>query len=282
MTKLKSDYIQGFLIEDWHVRGHIVRLSNTLQSIMLQHAYPKSLGQFLGDVLTATCLMTSTIKFEGDLTLQMQSDGVLDMLVAKCNHLFHLRGLARWDVSALPNELNTAIGEGQVLVTISQQDSAKNYQSIIDIVDGSIAKSLQNYFLRSEQIPSLIWLKSQEDEAYGVLVQALPNDQQQENWQHAKSLWEKFDINELAQQSNEALFKDLSEIVDVRVFAEKPVKFQCHCNEERMEKALQTVGYDEINDILEEKQTVVLTCEYCSREFSYNREQVQLFFDQLK
>ncbi|MCW5588473.1 MAG: Hsp33 family molecular chaperone HslO [Legionellales bacterium] len=275
---MQTDFIQSFLINDWDLRGHIVRLGSTLRDIISQHAYPLELSQFLGQMLTSTCLLTASIKFSGQITLQMQSDGLVKLLVAKSDHHFNLRGLAQWDENALPKNLNDAIGEGKLVVTISLDNSTQPYQSIIELRDRDLVKSLQHYFLQSEQIPTKLWLIADDKEAFGVMIQALPNPQQEKNWQQALQLWNTFQVEQLREQSNEHLFADLANLCQLQLFEPRPVQFQCHCNMTRMQNALLSIGYTEALDILNDQQVIIVTCEYCSQEYEFNRTAIEALF----
>ena len=54
--------------------------------------------------------------------------------------------------------------------------------------------------------------------------------------------------------------------------------FKCHCTVPRMENAIRTLGQDEAEQILRESQVIVVKCEYCNRDYSFNEDDVSQIF----
>ena len=67
-----TDTLNRYLFDNMHVRGELVQLSKSYQSIIKNHNYPVSVRLLLGELMAATCLLTATLKFEGDITVQLQ------------------------------------------------------------------------------------------------------------------------------------------------------------------------------------------------------------------
>ena len=84
------DCAQRFMFEDYGIRGEIVRLGSSLETILGQHFYPAPVAGLLGEMLTASALLSYTLKFDGSLSLQARSDGVVGLL-EKCEGLNRLR-----------------------------------------------------------------------------------------------------------------------------------------------------------------------------------------------
>ncbi len=49
----------------------------------------------LGELLVATSLLTATLKFAGDITVQLQGDGPMSLAVINGNNQQQMRGVAR-------------------------------------------------------------------------------------------------------------------------------------------------------------------------------------------
>ena len=56
-----SDLRQRFFIEDCPVRGEVVHLEETLQTILAQREYMPAVQSLLGEMLSATALLASTL-----------------------------------------------------------------------------------------------------------------------------------------------------------------------------------------------------------------------------
>ena len=64
----------SFTIAARHVRGRLVRLGPTLNTIIGAHNYPPVAEKLLGEALVLTVLLGSTLKDEnGQMTLQAQT-----------------------------------------------------------------------------------------------------------------------------------------------------------------------------------------------------------------
>ena len=73
-----TDIIQRFIFNDTDVRGEIVRLTHSFQTIVGQHAYPPAIQHMLGEALTVACLLNAIIKIPGRLTVQFQGKRRVD------------------------------------------------------------------------------------------------------------------------------------------------------------------------------------------------------------
>lgn len=67
------DQLHRYLFENYAVRGELVTVSETYQQILNNHDYPAPVQKLLGELLVATSLLTATLKFDGDITVQLQA-----------------------------------------------------------------------------------------------------------------------------------------------------------------------------------------------------------------
>src|SRR5262245_22167969 len=92
-----SDIVRRFIVENQPVRGHWVRLDAAWRELCAHADYPQLVRELLGQAVAASVLFAATLKFRGTLTLQLQGDGAVNLLVAQCTHDFRLRAVARFD-----------------------------------------------------------------------------------------------------------------------------------------------------------------------------------------
>ena len=90
-----SDESLRFLFEDADIRGEHVQLDAAYRDILTLHHYAPGVSRLLGEFLAASVLLSSNLKFEGRLILQVRSEGQVPLLMAECDHLLHIRGIAR-------------------------------------------------------------------------------------------------------------------------------------------------------------------------------------------
>src|SRR5258706_14370084 len=92
-----SDFHRRFLFEDTPVRGGWVQLDTTYLEVLSRHDYPPVLRRMLGELLAATALLASNLKFKGSVSVQLQSAGPLQLLVVDCTDDRGLRAIAKWN-----------------------------------------------------------------------------------------------------------------------------------------------------------------------------------------
>ena len=106
-----SDYSQRFLFDDTDIRGEIVQLEASYQGVVADHQYPLAVARLLGEFLSASVLLGSTIKFDGRLVLQARGDGELNVVVAECRHDGSIRGIARLGQTVDGQDFAALLGE---------------------------------------------------------------------------------------------------------------------------------------------------------------------------
>lgn len=277
-----NDNLQRFLFENASVRGEIVRLEASYQEIIQHHQYPPIIRQMLGEALVAVTLLTSIIKFKGRVTLQFRGNGKLKLLFAQCNHLFHLRGLAQWNGDFTEHDTAAAVEQG-ILAIMMDPDTigGKRYEGIVAWQGQSLAESIEGYFRDSEQLPTRLWIAVNKTHAAGLLLQVLPKERPElykNEWENLTLLTDTLTQKELLTWDNQTLIHRLYSEEDVRLFHPTQVKFQCTCSRQRSENALLLLGYDEVQQELHEKQTIVVTCEFCNKEYEFDRVDVAAIF----
>ena len=170
------DTLHRFLFERFPIRGHLVHLDAAWRALIEHRDYPDLIRETLGEAVVASLLLAATIKFEGVLSLQLQGDGPMHLLLAQCTSGLGVRGLARYRDLGSPAKtgVRDLIGEGNLTVTLETDDGAQRYQGIVPIEGDRLAESLQAYFQNSEQLPTRLWLHADATGASGMLLQKLP------------------------------------------------------------------------------------------------------------
>ena len=274
------DQFQRFIFEDSQVRGAWVKLNDSYSEIGNQAPYPASVRRMLGESLVASVLMSSTLKFEGTLSLQAQGDGPLRTLMAECSHDRFIRGLARYDEHAVTEDsLNALLGEGRMAITISP-DKGQRYQGVVPREEESLAGCLEDYFERSEQIPTSFFLFADENCSAGLMLQKLPGDTEQDSdlWDRLNHLASTVEAEELLTLDSETLLHRLFNEETVRLFDAEPVAFRCSCSRERTLGALESIGKEECYSILDEQGSIEMDCQFCHQHYRFDRNDIDHLF----
>jgi molecular chaperone Hsp33 len=294
MTQSPSrDAITRFVFERAPVRGALVALDATSRAILDCHPYPPALRRVLAELLAASTLLASTLKFAGSLIVQLQGNGPVRLLVVECNDARELRATAQWDArrtaefgsDATLAELAGGATQGRLVITLDAKGNGTIYQGIVALETTSIAGLFEHYLATSEQLASRLVLATDAGRAAGLLLQRLPGTNAMgengpdDTWTRADERMTRVDpVTLLAPGSAAALLADSFPNDDVRVFRPKIVTFRCSCSRERVERALRIAGKAEIESILAERGDVTVTCEFCNRSYAFAEGEARAVF----
>ena len=292
MTSSSSrDAITRFVFERAPVRGALVGLDTASRSILDCHPYPPALRRVLAELLAASTLLASTLKFAGSLIVQLQGNGPVRLLVVECNDALELRATAQWDPQRTaafgPNatlvELAGGATQGRLVISLDAKGDGAIYQGIVALETASIAGLFEHYLATSEQLASRLVLATDAGRAAGLLLQRLPGafgeTVPDDTWTRADERMTQVDpVSLLAPGSAAALLADSFPHDDVRVFRPKGVTFRCSCSRERVARALRIAGRAEIESILAERGDVTVTCEFCNRSYAFAEGEARAVF----
>src|SRR6201996_4055121 len=287
-----NDQVRRFIVENQPVRGHWVRLDAAWRELCAHSDYPQPVRELLGQAVAASVLFAATLKFNGTLTLQLQGDGAVGLLVAQCTHDYRLRAVARFDADRVAeidpqdrHAFRKLVGTtGRVAVTVEADERSSRYQGIVPLRGDSLADSLEAYFASSEQLPTRLILAADDERGAGFLVQKVPGaanaDESdiEETWKDAQKGIEKLSPDDLLNRPVEELLERGFAEHDMRLFRGAPVQFECRCSQARVSGLLRALGAEEVKEILQEQGSVTVTCEFCHRPYRFDAVDVETLF----
>ena len=282
------DTLHRFLFDRFPIRGHLVHLDAAWRALMEHRQYPPVIRETLGEAVVASLLLAATIKFEGVLSLQLQGDGPMHLLLAQCTSGLGVRGLARYREGAGgAQKINELIGNGNLTVTLETDDGAQRYQGIVPIEGERLADSLQAYFQNSEQLPTRLWLHADVHGASGMLLQKLPGTASlpaadaaeiEDAWRRVQIIAETLTPVELRTLADAEILHRLFNEDDLRLFEPSPVYFRCRCSRERVGGMLQGLGEVETRGVIAERGKVEVHCDFCNRAYVFDAVDVAQLF----
>jgi molecular chaperone Hsp33 len=287
-----GDQVRRFIVENQPVRGHWVRLDSAWRELCAHSDYPQPVRELLGQAVAASVLFAATLKFSGTLTLQLQGDGAVNLLVAQCTHDYRLRAVARFDADRVAeidpqdrDAFRKLVGAtGRVAVTVEADERSSRYQGIVPLHGDSLADSLEAYFASSEQLPTRLILAADDERGAGFLVQKVPGAANADEsdieatWKDAQKGIEKLSSDDLLNRPVEELLERGFAEHDMRLFRGAPVQFECRCNQARVSGLLRSLGAEEVKDILQEQGSVTVTCEFCHRPYRFGPSDIEALF----
>ncbi|APB79109.1 TPA: Hsp33 family molecular chaperone HslO [Pasteurella multocida] len=272
-----NDKLYRYLFQDRAVRGEWVRLNQTFTDTLNTHQYPKVIQNLLGEMMVATSLLTATLKFEGDITVQVQGDGPLKLALVNGNHQQQIRALARLQADVSDDmSLAQLVGKGVLVITIAPTEGER-YQGVIALDKPTITACLEDYFVRSEQLQTQLIIRAGEFEgqpvAVGMLLQIMPDGSgSPEDFEHLATLAATVKEEELFGLTAEELLYRLYHEERVEIFPSQPISFFCGCSQERSGAALLLISDEELDEVLAEHNgTIDMQCECCGTHYFFNK-----------
>lgn len=288
---LDLDRALGFAITSRSARGRIVRLGPVLDEVLSAHAYPPAIEALLAEALTLAALIGSTLKdASGQLTMQAQTQGgVVDLLV--CDYKGgELRGYVQFDadrLAGLPSEPSLAalFGQGHLAITFDLAMTRERYQGIVPLDGATLAEAAQNFFVQSEQVPTLVrvGIRKRADGstiAGGLFLQHLPEGElgrerlhvrlDHPEWEHVAALGSTMHADELAEPAlplETLVWRLFNEETEVRVLQSAPLSRGCRCTPEHIAGVLAKFPVEERREMAGADGVITVDCAFCARKF---------------
>ena len=244
----------------------------------------------LGRLLAGASMMGNALKEEAaSLTLQIKGGGPLGTLLAVSDHEGNVRGTVEHPTVDIPLredgklDVGEAVGNQGTLTVIRDLRMKEPYVGSVGLLWGEIAEDIALYFVESEQIPTACGLGVLVDRdqsvlsAGGYLVQLLPGAGEETAERLEASLRAAGPVTELlkADPDPEALLRAALPGLALEVLEKRPIAYRCDCSRERMERALISLGREELRAMIDEQGSAELTCRFCDNVQRFSREELE-------
>lgn len=237
----------------------------------------------MGRTLTVASFMCSGLKNDTDkLSITVSGDGVGGTIRVSGNANLDMRASIDNPRAELPLradgklDVGGCVGRNGRLTVVKSMGLKEPYSGSCRLVSGEIAEDFTAYYTYSEQQPSAIALGVKIKEDYtcagagGVIIQALPGASD-ESITKAEEVMGRFsNISTLIKK------KSIEEIIaeyfgEVSPLEEYHPRYHCLCSREYIEKVLVAMGEEELKEILEEQGKITVNCEYCEKDYVFER-----------
>ncbi len=270
-----EDYLRTFMFEDLPVKGSLVRLSQSWQEVMLRAQPDQVTLSLLGETLCASVLLTSNIKFSGSVSLQIQSAGLMRLLLGQCTHTRSIRGVVR--MCEKPGAC--LIEQGVLAINLEPDNGSSPYQGIVEMSANGLVPALERYFLQSEQLETRFWLVADARDCNGLMLQRLPGElDDADGWNRLQHLAASITYAELKSCETEELLRKLFPEDSIRIFNSNQVQFGCSCSVDKVSGVLQSLGPADTLMLIEERGSVEIKCEYCGQKYEFDRTDATAVF----
>jgi molecular chaperone Hsp33 len=290
-----EDYLVRTITKDGSVRALACVTTQLVDEACRRHGTYPTASAALGRALTGGALMGALLKSGQRVALKFEGNGPLKKIVVEAESNGLVRGYVGVPTVNLPPrgrklDVAGAVGKEGLLTVTKDLRMKEPYTGIVRIHSGEIAEDLAFYLVESEQIPSAVGLgvfvgtDGNVAAAGGFLIQSLPPANDAIIDQLAGHIKELPAITELL------LSGKTPEDVLGLIFADIPLTtlenyvlaFRCSCSRERVEKALISLGRDELGALLEQQEETAVTCEFCHENYGFSREELERLMGEMQ
>lgn len=287
-----TDYIVRATAADAQVRAFACTTKNMVETARKAHDTSPVVTAALGRLLSAGSMMGAMLKGEKDvLTLQIKGDGPVNGLTVTADSKGNVKGYANVPDVILPAnsvgklDVGGAVGNGELSV-IKDMGLKEPYVGQTALQTGEIGDDLTYYFATSEQVPSSVGLgvlmerDNTVKQAGGFIIQLMPFaedgviDKLEENLSKIKSVTSLLDAGNTPEQMLELLLDGLQpEITDTM-----PVAFACDCSKQKVEKALISIGKEELKSMIDDGKEIEVNCQFCNSHYQFAVEELKALY----
>ena len=188
-----DDTILPFSLAKSNMRGRMVRLDRTLQTILDQHRYPDPVAALIAEAALLTALIGQTMKLRWRFSIQVRGEGLVRLIATDYyapqqeGQPAQIRAYASFDRGDVASSRLTPfqmIGDGVMGITIDQGEGMRPYQGITPLSGNTLSEGAETYFAQSEQLATRFKMISAEAQepggaalwrAGGIMVQQMPD-----------------------------------------------------------------------------------------------------------
>lgn len=283
-----KDYIVRASACDGMIRAFCCTTKNMLEYAKEAHKTSPVVTAALGRLLSAGAMMGIMLKGEKDLvTLKVQGSGPVKSIIVTADSKGNVKGYPEVPVVDIgkneKGKLDVASAVGIGLLTVIRDTGLKEpYVGTVELISSEIAEDLTYYYAKSEQIPSSVALgvlmnKDNTVKASGgFIIQLMPGASEEV----IIKLEEK--LKNLAPISSLLSEKTPEEILDLvlgefglNINKVDETAFFCDCGKEKIKKALISLGKKEIENIINDGESINVNCHFCDKNHEFNLEELK-------
>ncbi|MEK2644794.1 Hsp33 family molecular chaperone HslO [Bdellovibrio sp. BCCA] len=293
---MSKERVHRFVSKDLTVRIAAVNATEVVKHMQgLQNTYPLATVA-VGRSMVGALLMAAQLKDGQMVGLLFRGNGALQSVYAEASFNGQVRGYTPNPQYQPPNydnglSLKEAIGNGTLSVARHQPFQKQPFHGTVELVSGEIGQDIAHYLHQSHQIRSLVSLGVYLDTygkvqaAGGVLIEVMPGVSEavvemiQQNYEDWKP-----NISQMLLDGAQPvdLVKPFMAGIDfTEVEHNQEIEYFCPCTKERVVRALETLGEEELQDMINKNETADVTCQICGRPYTVTIPEIQDIKDRL-
>jgi molecular chaperone Hsp33 len=234
-------------------------------------------------------MMGIMLKSEKDtMTVQINGKGPAGSIVVIADNTGDVRGyITNPNVELMQRkdgklDVGSAVGVDGVLTVIKDMGMKEPYVGQIPIISGEIGDDISSYFATSEQIPTavgvgvLVEVDEHVSAAGGFIIQLMPEADETQIKKLEERLGKVKSVTDMISSGLDAegMIKDILGDIEYKLYEDKQIAYRCNCNKERLERALISIGREELEDLIKEQGNAELVCHFCNSRYHFDKEEL--------
>ena len=281
MNLTNRDGILHISLLDGQARAILTESTGMVQRAKEIHGLSKIATAALGRTLTAAAMMGTMLKGAGEsVTASIRGGGPIGTVLAVSDEKGNVKGYVDNPAVDLPRTgkklpVGAAVGKDGRLTVIKDMHLREPYVGQVNLVSGEIAEDFAMYFTASEQTPSLVSLgvlvsEERVESAGGLIVQLMPGASETAIRSIELSAGMFMDISVTIKEYHlEGAVNQLLLHLQPEILERRDVRYLCDCSRERVERALISLGAQELNDMIDEQHGAQVDCHFCNKRYDF-------------
>lgn len=274
-ANINTDKCISFYLDRGAFRGQFCRVQDSISEALSLHTYPEKINSLLAEMVTLSTCFSMDIKSDSKTTMQLTGTSPVKLALVnlensqafRCCSSFDSQIKSSLDNISIPNLFGQ---DGKLVLTIDFEN--QYYQTIIDLSGESFQECFQQYFIQSQQIPTIVIVASScEDKVIkcaALILQRVPsssniNESFDDTWHSISCFAATLKPDELLNNS-----KSMEHLINLVFGEHAPVVsretnlfFKCTCNQQKLEEL------GKMLELKEDEKYFEAVCEYCNRNY---------------
>ncbi len=287
MSVMNQDGILHISLLEGQARAILIESTAMVQRARDIHGLSKIATAALGRTLTVTAIMGSMLKGRGEsVTTSIRGGGPIGTVLAVSDENSTVKGYVDNPGVDLPRTgpklpVGAAVGREGKLSVIKDMHMREPYVGQVNLVSGEIAEDFAMYFTASEQTPSLVSLgvlvsEEKVESAGGLIIQLMPGASEAAIQSLEGSAGMFMDISGTMKQYHlDGAVQQLLMHLQPEVLERRETRYACDCSRERVERALITLGREELEDMIATEHGAKVDCHFCNKRYEFTEDQLR-------
>ena len=248
----------------------------------------------LGRLITAASMMGDMLKGKDDsVTLRLNGGGPAGSIIAVADRDGNARGYVQNPVVEIPLndkgklDVRGTVGTNGYLYVMKDIGLKEPYISQTEIISGEIAEDITNYYVTSEQTPTVCALgvlvnpDLTVSKAGGFLIQLLPfcPDEMIDKIEYAMESIKPITVMLSEGMTVDDIAKEAMKNIEISKLDESEIEYRCNCSKERVEKAIISTGKESLEEMIEAGENVNVECHFCDKSYTFTPDDIKNLLD---